>query len=274
MYINKEISPDMGSVAERRRQVSITIPVDNPKSGIFVMGRKKGSTNNATRVSIMNGSRFGMLTIVKELPAKRLPCGQINRVFLCKCDCGNLKEVRLGHLRHGKITSCGCLCGEKRIIKNKGLENTYRAMKARTTNKNNIGYKLYMGRGITICDEWNKSYNDFAIWSMQNGYKDGLSIDRIDNNKGYYPGNCRWVTVLQNNCNRRNTVYVNYKGRKESFTLLCKRKGLYDHRAAIGDRIKRGWSVERAIDTPIRKGNYGKKNKKLREASTGSTEVF
>lgn len=107
-----------------------------------------------------------------------------------------------------------------------------------------------------MCEEWYNSYSAFKIWCIQNGYKDGLTIDRINNDKGYEPSNCRLVTPMENCNNRRNTFMVNYNGNEKPFTELLRELGLLKHQYAIRTRMKRGWTAQDAINTPIRKGNY------------------
>ena len=98
--------------------------------------------------------------------------------------------------------------------KHRDLFNLYSTIKMRCTNKNRQNYARYGGRGIGLCDEWNNAIN-FVQWSLKSGYKKGLQIDRIDNNKGYFPDNCRWVTPRQNAQNTRRNVYLTINNRTE-----------------------------------------------------------
>lgn len=212
------------------------------------------------KLEVKPGQRFGQLTIIKEVNKFIQPSGQTQRGFLCKCDCGNEKIIRLSHLNHNRVRSCGCLLGERHGDNGTHLHNTYRGMKNRCYNESYIDWENYGGRGIRVCDEWRNSYLAFRDFALKNGYKDGLCIDRIDNDKGYYPANCRFVNDIISVNNRRNTFYVEYRGRKIPFMILMREKGLIDHQYTIRARIKRGWSDARAIDTPIRKGNYYRVN--------------
>lgn len=203
--------------------------------------------------------RYGYLTVIKEIEKAILPCGQKNRVFLCKCDCGNYTKVRLLHLVRNRIKSCGCISGEKSgESKGSKLYNIWRGMKNRCSD-NYFQNQYYKHKNITICDEWKNSYLTFKAWALSNGFIEGLQIDRIDNSKGYYPDNCRLTTQEINVNNRDNTFYVFYKGNKYALTALLREKGLLEHYAAIRSKIKRGKSVEYCIDTPVRMGKYYKK---------------
>ena len=122
-------------------------------------------------------------------------------------------------------------------------------MVARCHRKTTRAYPQYGGRGIAVCDEW-KSFAGFLEWSLANGYKDGLSIDRIDNDKGYFPGNCRWVTMETQANNKRSNVVVEYKG--ECHTLAEWAKILGIKYATLRKRLDEGWSVEDAFHTPLR----------------------
>ena len=165
------------------------------------------------------GIKFGRLTVLKEIEKNKNL-----RTFECVCECGNKKIVFKKYLKNGETKSCGCL--KKEYLKNKtiglkhGMSRTkfykmYDSIKKRCLNKNNKDYKNYGGRGIKICEEWLNKENgfiNFYNWSMENGYKEGLSIDRINNNGNYEPKNCRWITNKEQQRNTRNNVFLTYKG--------------------------------------------------------------
>lgn len=140
-------------------------------------------------------------------------------VWLCKCECGNFKMIRAVDLKNGKVKSCGCL---RKAIKQKcdkdlrykKLYVVWQSMKQRCLNQNNKDYHNYGGRGITICQEWQDNFINFYNWAIDNGYKEnsGLSIDRINVNKGYCPENCRWSDKQLQARNRRNNRMITYKG--------------------------------------------------------------
>lgn len=211
------------------------------------------------RLNVKNGDRFGKLSVIQELPILVLPSGQPNRVMLCQCDCGIQKKIRLNHLWHGKTVSCGnCVVSKKvngKRIKSTKLCKVWRQMKTRCSDGNKQS-KWYFDKGITVCDMWANNFEVFYDWAINNGYKEGLQIDRIDNSKGYSPDNCRFVDPIINVSNRDNTHIVTYKGKSMPFTLILRDKNLLPHYNAIRRRILRGWTPDRAIDTPIKKGNY------------------
>lgn len=164
----------------------------------------------------MIGKKFGRLTVLEKSDQRTSE----NRLkYECVCDCGNKVIVDGKSLRNGHTKSCGCLSRElttKRCTKhgktNTRLYNIWRAMKHRCYNKNDSHYPIYGKRGIVVCDEWLDNFKSFYEWSMNNGYNDNLTIDRIDNDKGYSPTNCRWADIETQANNKRDTIKINYKG--------------------------------------------------------------
>ncbi len=167
----------------------------------------------------LTGQRFGRLVVLEREPSHVTPSGQRKTVWLCRCDCGNLVKVKTQELRRGKTKSCGCYrlefleqCRTKHHGAKTRLYNIYNKMKRRCENPNDAAYKDYGGRGITVCEEWKNDFTVFREWALLNGYDDSLSIDRIDNSKGYCPENCRWATSKQQSNNRRSNLYILYNG--------------------------------------------------------------
>ena len=158
------------------------------------------------------GKRFGKLTVIKRV--KRIDSKHV--YWLCKCDCGKETMVRSQHLREGKINSCGCLVGEKHSMRYTRLYRIYTNIKTRCYNEKSPNYSNYGGKGIKMCNEWEYSFTSFKTWSFANGYNDNLTIDRIDNNKGYFPENCRWVDKFVQANNKNNNIYYQFHGIKHT----------------------------------------------------------
>lgn len=136
------------------------------------------------------------------------------------------------------------------------LYRCWSAMKERCYRDGYIDSHRYKKRGIKICKGWRNSFVRFKEWALKNGYKDGLQIDRINNDGNYEPGNCRFVTNMVNGNNRENNIYIIYNGEKRAIRLVLLEKNKLQNYAAIRGRIKRGWDAQKAVDTPIRDGNY------------------
>jgi hypothetical protein len=144
---------------------------------------------------------------------------------------------------------------KKQRIKHGGkytrLYHTWKKMKERCNNPNCKAYKDYGGRGIKICDEWNNDYVSFREWAMNNGYNDLLTIDRIDNNNGYFPQNCRWVTAKIQNLNRRTNHYLTFNGETKTISEWADITGI--NSATIGFRINHlHWPVDKALTQKVR----------------------
>lgn len=153
------------------------------------------------------GQKFGRLKVIEKMPSK-----DSRSMWRCICDCGNEKVVSGRNLKKGLTRSCGCLQREI-FAKNTNnppthkstgtrLHNEWRAMKARCYIKSCSNYEHYGANGIRVCSEWKNDFDAFKKWALANGYKDELTIDRIDVEKDYSPDNCRWITHQQNCWNR------------------------------------------------------------------------
>ncbi|MFH8894385.1 hypothetical protein [Streptomyces sp. NPDC017949] len=168
---------------------------------------RQGSPN---RPSAAVGDVYGRLKLIEFLDKRPNPAGEMVQWVLVECSCEDLtrKELRLTSLRSGNTKSCGCLSREKTIERatkhgdhKTRIYGIWASMKHRCASPNARSAHRYVGRGISVCEEW-QDFVPFRDWSLVNGYSDGKEIDRIDNNLGYNPDNCRWVTKLENLDNR------------------------------------------------------------------------
>ena len=172
----------------------------------------------------------------------------------CLCDCGNIKYVQTYHLTKGIIQSCGCSSTKyKQTEFTKPLYIIWQGMKNRCYNPKHENYVNYNGKGISICDEWKDDFELFYNWSISNGYKKGLSIDRINNNGNYEPSNCRWVTKREQMWNTSKNKIIEYKNETRCMAEWCDILNL--NYETIQSRFHRGWNVEKTFETPIRKIN-------------------
>ena len=176
------------------------------------------------RLKDLTGQRFGRLTVVRLNGFAKYNKGSASK-WLCKCDCGNEITVLGDSLRQKKTQSCGCYMREvnsKRATKHNlcgsRIYDTYHNMLARCYRKSNDCYKTYGARGITVCDEWKNDFLSFVNWAMRSGYKDNLTIERKDVNKGYSPENCTWIPMGKQASNKTTTHFVVYKGEKMTLT--------------------------------------------------------
>lgn len=158
-----------------------------------------------SRLIDLTGQRFGRLTVIERAGQHK---GR--SLWKCKCDCSKITVVSVSQLLRGRTKSCGCLRNENisRIAKKHGMSHTrlyhiWIGMKKRCYDPNAQYFEIYGGRGITVCDEWLHDFMEFQRWALSHGYSDELSIDRIDNDKGYSPDNCRWATWHEQRMNQR-----------------------------------------------------------------------
>ena len=177
-------------------------------------------------VNDLTGKRFGRLTVIGvEDNGKR------QTYYACQCDCGNVKVIRADALVSGCTVSCGCKKREQDRLnltanhshKMSGtrLYNIWSGLKGRCNNPNDPRYDRYGGRGISVCDEWNTSFQSFYDWAINNGYSEELTIDRIDNDGNYEPSNCRWSTNKEQCNNRATNINIKIGNATKTLTEWC-----------------------------------------------------
>ena len=220
-----------------------------------LLRRQKISESQAKKYNIV-GKKFGRLLVLNQFVKNK------TRYAHCKCDCGNEVDVKCYHLKIGKTKSCGCLLKEKynemgKISKGI-LYPVWNAMKQRCYNPKQNCYNRYGGRGISVCKEW-FDYNKFEEWSFNNGYKKGLTIDRIDVNGNYCPENCRWATKKEQARNTRNNRFIIFDGIKKPVVYWCELFDLSYY--AVIYRLNNGWDINKALKTKTPTG-FKKERKK------------
>ena len=182
------------------------------------------------------------------------------KYWVCKCDCGNKTILSTAILNYGTVKSCGCLRNEKLVkrsqkhgySKRKNIHPLYSvriAFLSRCYNGNDKEYKNYGKRGIRVCEEWKNDPKSFISWGLSHGYIKGLTIDRKDNNIGYSPDNCRFISQAKQNINKRGTIYLTFKNKRIPLVEWAKLIGL--KRETLYSRIFcYNWSIEKALTTP------------------------
>jgi hypothetical protein len=209
------------------------------------------------------GHVYGMLRVLSR--AENTKDGKAR--WRCICSCGAEIIAQSDNLQTGRTRSCGHVALEKlreyqSITHGMTDTPTYRswtAMIYRCYAKDNPRvYKDYGGRGIFVCDQWLKSFDQFYL--DMGDRPDGCTLDRIDSNKGYYPENCRWATVEQQANNKRNNVFIEHDGQVLSLTQWSRLLGGNENLVAM--RLRYGWDKEKAVSTPVRKTISNKEQKK------------
>lgn len=204
----------------------------------------------------LTGQRFGRLVVVGRADPPR-DWRQKAR-WRCICDCGREVEVFGYNLSNGNTTSCGCLRVERVIAAStthgqsySRLYSIWKNMHTRCENPHSTHYDNYGGRGISVCEEWH-DFANFMQWAERTGYREDLTLDRIDVNEGYNPVNCRWITMREQNRNKHNNINITYHGVTRCLSDWAATLGI--NMKTLWHRIFRyHWDVERAFTTPVQK---------------------
>lgn len=205
----------------------------------------------------LTGQRFGMLEVLTESDRR----GR-DRMWLCKCDCGQETLAPTSALRSGNKKSCGCLL-DGSFTNNKRLYNVWNAMLQRCNNPNNIRYHRYGGRGISVCDEWS-TFKPFLKWALESGYDESAgygecTLDRIDIDGDYAPENCKWVTLKEQNRNTSTNHFIEIDSVKMTLAEASEVYGVNYN--TLKTRLRSGWDVKKAVETPPLKRSIGRPKK-------------
>jgi hypothetical protein len=198
----------------------------------------------------LTGKKFGRLTVIKQAETKNK-----KTYWLCQCECGNEKIVWAWDLKSGSTRSCGCLAKETKSQLKHGHAGTalykkWVGIKTRCYNSKEKAYKHYGARGIGMCIEWQEDYMNFYNWAINNGYKKGLTIDRIDVNKDYSPENCRWADLETQANNKRNNHLITFNGETHTIAEWSRILNISTH------VIYTRWKTNRKLDV----GKWQNKN--------------
>lgn len=210
----------------------------------------------------LTGQRFGRLTVIKRAPDHFTKSGTRITMWNCICDCGKEKDVTANALRKGVTRSCGCYSNEvkSKLLSERNTVNAklygvsherlfpvWSAIRRRCYSTNDDFYSIYGGRGIVMCEEWKNNYPAFRNWALSSGWKEGLSIDRIDNNGPYCPENCRWATAKEQANNRRSNRRFSAFGETLNIQQWSERLGIPYNRLRYR-LVQRGMSVQGAME--------------------------
>lgn len=180
-------------------------------------------------------------------------------MWKCKCSCGKEKNVYQKHLKSGSSKSCGCYRSKissarmklknptvrKHNMSNSRLYSVWSNMIQRCNNHNAKYYRIYGGRGIKVCNEW-QEFNSFKEWALSNGYSDTLTLDRINVDGNYEPSNCRWITIQEQQYNKRTNHLITYNGKTQTVTEWADERGI--NRSTLFRRLEIGWCIGRALN--------------------------
>ncbi len=236
-----------------------TIRGNNLRRGI---SKTCGCSHNQRPHQQLVGKKFGRLTVISEIGSRNFENSK-QVVWDCICDCGNKVQTTTNRLKSGNTKSCGCLVYDvSRMnrtthgMSKTRINNIYLGMHDRCERRKNSIYKHYGARGIKVCSEWSDEhgFEHFRDWAFSNGYSDDLTLDRIDVNGNYCPDNCRWVSQTAQKNNKRNTLWVEYLGKRMSLADFSREIGApynfvyhrYHSKNETIDQIADQWEKEGA----------------------------
>lgn len=201
---------------------------------------------NSRAVDLL-GKRFGRLIVIGREPNRPKVSDAIWR---CTCDCGGENVVRASHLKSGNVSSCGCLCRDRVSAEKRrhGMDRTktyyaWSGIKQRCRNPRNQMYRYYGGRGIDVCERWHSSFDAFL--EDMGVAPEGSSIDRIDNDRGYEPGTCRWTTSKEQGRNKRNNRLIRVDDVSRTLSEWAEATGV--PKTTICSRLRRGMTPRDAL---------------------------
>lgn len=193
----------------------------------------------------ITNKRYGRLIVLRQVGRK--PTGRNEIMWECRCDCGNLISIPKSYLSSGDTKSCGCYALEnkksmhlKHGLSGSYLYNIWSGMKQRCNDKSSLAYPNYGGRGIKVCNRW---MNDFSLFAKDMGDRPSPkhTLERINNNKGYYKSNCKWATVKEQSLNRRSNISIQYKSVTYTALEFSEKIGITLN--SLYQRLQKGWSI-------------------------------
>ncbi|WP_179022022.1 hypothetical protein [Winogradskyella forsetii] len=204
--------------------------------------------------SDLTGQTFSRLKVLSYEGRNK----QYDSLWKCECDCGTIKTIRGGVLKNGHTQSCGCLQKERTSVAktthglindNYKLYKVWIGIKQRCNNPNSKSYTDYGGRGIKICNEWENSFEVFHKWAIEEGYKIGLTIERVLVDGNYEPSNCKWIHKKWQSKNRTSSVLITHEGETKSASEWSELTRIPSK--VITQRIRRGWNSKKTLTTKI-----------------------
>lgn len=220
------------------------------KTGARLRAKKARSCGCLKKTNLV-GERFGRLEVIEKVETNE----RSENKWLCKCDCGNETFATTHSLKSGNKKSCGCIKSEMLAERNKAntkhgmshtkLHGVWHNMKDRCYRRECEEYKRYGMRGIKVCEEWKNNFQSFYLWSIENGYKNGLTLDRKNVNGDYTPENCRWATEKEQANNRRNNKFLTNNGETKTMKQWSEEVGIPYY--IVKNRVKAGLPVGKIL---------------------------